>query len=136
MAITKYHIAPCGMNCHLCMAYFKKLGKLPDRQNIPCPGCRGSDKAKAKSCLTCRIKTCTKRQKNKWQYCFQCDTFPCARLKQLDKRYRTKYEMSMIANLEYIRDHGIRRFVKREQRRWTKGDKIYCVHHHKYYEAT
>ena len=72
-------------------------------------------------------------KRNSWKYCFECDTFPCARLKQLDKRYRTKYEMSMIENLEYIRDHGIRKFVKHEEKRWTKGDKIYCVHHHKYY---
>ena len=40
----------------------------------------------------------------KFRYCYECDGFPCARVKRLDKRYRTKYEMSMIENLEYIRD--------------------------------
>jgi hypothetical protein len=40
----------------------------------------------------------------KFRYCYECDEFPCARVKRLDKRYRTKYEMGMIENLEYIRD--------------------------------
>ncbi len=126
-------IAPCGMNCHLCMGYLREKGRIVNRQNIKCPGCRGSNAHKAKSCLACRIKNCPKMKQNKWKYCFQCDTFPCARLKQLDKRYRTKYEMSMIENLEYIKKNGIRKFVKHEEKRWVKGDKVYCVHHKKYY---
>jgi len=62
----------------------------------------------------------------------QCEKYPCQRLKSLDKRYRTKYGMSMISNLEYIRDHGIKKFLIREQKRWVKGGKIYCVHRHEY----
>lgn len=131
--ITRLLIAPCGMDCHLCMAYFKKIGKMPQRQNIPCLGCRSKDAGKAKSCLACRIKNCSKRIKNHGLFCFECDSFPCVRLKQLDKRYRTKYEMSMIDNLEYIRKNGIRKFLKYEEKRWVRGNKVYCVHHHKYY---
>jgi hypothetical protein len=126
MLITKQLIAPCGMDCALCLAYL--------REEKRCPGCRGDDKIKQKSCRLCRIKNCSKRQKNKWTYCFECDTFPCARLKHLDERYRTKYEMSMLANLKYIKKHGIRKFIAHEQKRWVKGDKIYCVHKHKYFK--
>jgi hypothetical protein len=126
MLIAKKLIAPCGMNCALCLAYM--------RDQKHCPGCRGDDAEKSKSCRQCRIKNCSKLLKNKWQYCWRCDSFPCGRIQHIDKRYRTKYEMSMIENLKYVRDFGIRKFLIREQKRWVKGGKIYCVHHHKYYE--
>lgn len=48
-----------------------------------------------------------------------CGKFPCRHLKQIDDRYRTKYHMSMIENLDAIRRVGIRAFVKSEQERWT-----------------
>jgi hypothetical protein len=51
-------------------------------------------------------------------------------LLHLDKRYRTRYKMSMIENLETIRDFGIRRFLLSEKAKWTcpKCDGIICVH--------
>lgn len=122
--ITRNLIAPCGMDCALCMGY--------QREKLHCPGCHGDDREKQKSCRACVIKNCTKRNQHGWQYCFECDTYPCARLKQLDKRYRTKYEMSMIENLDYIRDHGIQQFVRHEQKRWVKNGRVYCVHRHTY----
>jgi hypothetical protein len=128
MPISKKLIAPCGMNCALCLAYL--------REKNHCPGCRGDDKIKQPSCRQCSIKNCPKLLKNKWRYCFRCDTFPCARLRHLDERYRTKYEMSMLDNLEYLKQFGITKFIFHEKKRWAKGDNIYCVHHHKYYEQT
>ena len=116
-------IAPCGMNCGLCMAY--------QRDKNHCPGCRGDDAIKQVSCLNCIIKNCDKRMRElggtdevartereaKHDFCFVCDTFPCARLKALDKRYRTKYGMSMLENLEYIRERGVDAFVAQEKTR-------------------
>ena len=40
-------------------------------------------------------------------------------MQQLDKRYRTRYGMSMLENLDAIRQNGIRAFVRAEQERWT-----------------
>ena len=48
----------------------------------------------------------------------------------LDKRYRTKYDMSMLENLTTIRDSGLTAFVEKEKERWrcrTCGGTI-CVH--------
>ncbi|OGS21441.1 MAG: hypothetical protein A3J83_08500 [Elusimicrobia bacterium RIFOXYA2_FULL_40_6] len=104
-------IAVCGMNCGICMAYLRDKNK--------CPGCYMDDKSKSKSCLNCGIKKCTKRKGN---YCFSCKTYPCDRLKHLDKRYRTKYNMSMIENLQNIKELGIRKFVKDEKARWACTD--------------
>lgn len=118
-AITTNLIAPCGMNCGLCMAYLREKKK--------CDGCRGKDESKAPSCLHCIIKNCTKRKGN---YCFSCNTYPCTRLKKLDKRYRTKYHMSMLENLENIKILGIRTFINNEKIRWRCPgcNGVICVH--------
>ena len=123
--IQRKMIAPCGMNCTLCLGFLREANK--------CEGCRSGKKLGG--CNRCIIVNCEKRLKNNWQYCFKCDTYPCTRLKQLDKRYRTKYEMSMIENLDYIRDYGIKKFLAREQKRWVKGGQIYCVHKHTYFPS-
>ena len=115
-------IAPCGMNCGICMGYLREKNK--------CPGCRGTDADKRISCSRCKIKNCEFMQNTKPGFCFQCDRFPCARLKHLDKRYQTKYSMSMIENLENIRRIGIRKFLANEKVRWACpecGGAI-CVH--------
>jgi hypothetical protein len=121
-------IAPCGMNCNLCSAY------LRDKQK--CPSCRGEDVGKNKYCINCIIKNCEHLEKNNWKYCTEkCEKYPCKRLNSLDKRYRTKYNMSMIENLEYIEKHGIRKFLKNEKNRWIRGDEVFCVHQKKYYRV-
>ncbi|MBD3243737.1 MAG: DUF3795 domain-containing protein [Chitinivibrionales bacterium] len=120
--MTMAQIAPCGMNCLLCYATMREKNR--------CPGCRGDNRNKSNSCVRCRIRNCGTFEQKGVKYCFSCDHFPCARLKQLDRRYRTKYGMSMIGNLEYIREHGIRAFVRNEQARWTCSScgTTRCVH--------
>ena len=115
-------VAPCGMNCGICMAYLRKKNK--------CPGCRGTNVDKRVTCVRCKIKNCTNFRNDKAKFCFECGDFPCDRVKHLDKRYRTKYNMSMIENLENIMNFGIRKFLKNEDIRWTCfqcGGTI-CVH--------
>lgn len=51
-------------------------------------------------------------------FCYDCEKFPCTRLKNPDKRYRANYGMSMIENLSYIKDHGINKFLKNEEDKW------------------
>jgi len=121
-AIRTTLIAPCGMNCHLCSAYRR------DKQ--ACPGCRGDDDHKPQACVTCRIKNCENLVPGGIKYCFSCASFPCARLTHLDKRYRTRYGMSMLDNLESIRKFGVRYFVRTEEDRWTcpQCGAMICVH--------
>ena len=115
-------IAPCGINCRLCLAY--------GREQNPCPGCRADDTIKRKSCVNCRIKNCDKLAAGNHRYCFGCDDFPCERITHLDKRYRTKYGTSPIANLQSIQSTGIRRFVKAEDERWAcpQCGSMLCMH--------
>ena len=107
-------IAPCGMNCYLCRAY------RPDKPYVvTCAGGCRSEEGKARSCQSCIIYNCEKLAQGGFKYCFSCDTYPCKRLKNLDKRYRGRYGMSMLANLESIRENGIRQFIRTEKEKWT-----------------
>jgi hypothetical protein len=113
------------MNCRLCRAYIRDIKYIK-----ACPGCRGDDSVKSKSCVTCRIKNCEKIVQGRVRYCFSCDNFPCATLNHLDKRYRARYGMSMIDNLVNIKKFGIRHFIRNEKERWTCPEcgEIICVH--------
>ena len=119
-------IAPCGMNCKICVAFqFKEkdLNKKGFHRKY-CPGCI----PRGKNCTHMADK-CELLGKGKIRFCYECGDFPCKRLKSLDKRYRTKYHMSMIDNLEHIRKHGIDIFLKEEEKKWKCsrcGDVICC----------
>lgn len=118
-------IAPCGMNCSLCIAY--------QRGKNNCLGCNGSDDNKPKHCTVCRIKYCEEQIQTESGFCYSCPKFPCKRLKQLDTRYRTKYGMSMIQNLQIIKLQGIENFVEMEIKKWIcqKCGSLICVHREK-----
>lgn len=120
--ITIPMIAPCGMNCGICLAYLREKNR--------CGGCNSLDKNKPPYCIRCSIKNCMDLKKSRGKYCFACDAFPCKRLRQLDTRYRTRYGMSMIENLLAIKQTGIRTFVKRESERWRceRCGGVICVH--------
>lgn len=118
--ITSKLIAPCGMNCGICVAHL--------REKNQCPGCNSNSKNKPIHCTGCVIINCEHVKKH--GYCHNCKKLPCRRLKQLDKRYSTKYNMSMLENLENIKTLGIRKFVNNEKARWKcpKCKGLICVH--------
>ena len=119
-------IAPCGMNCNLCIAHL--------REKKRCLGCGAGNDNKSNSCIKCYIKNCRIMKNNSWKYCSKkCSKFPCLRLKNLDKRYKSKYMMSMLENLEIIDKKGITKFLEGERRRWIRRGKVFCVHNKRYY---
>ncbi len=119
---TSTLIAPCGINCRLCQKYV--------RNKKACPGCRGVDSSKTKTCAACRIKNCEKLREGGFKYCFRCDDFPCALINRLGKRYTANYGVSVFENLEEIQNHGIRSFVRKENKKWicSKCGEMLCMH--------
>ena len=115
-------IAPCGMNCGVCLAFLREKNK--------CPGCRGTDAGKPPTRAGCKIKNCEVFGESAAKFCFECAAFPCDKLKRLDKRYRAKYGMSMIENLGNIKSSGIGKFLKEEKARWScsRCGGTICVH--------
>lgn len=108
-------VAPCGMNCAICSGFLAHRHDVRSHGiRIPyCTGCRPRDK----KCAFLK-KTCHLLLSGEIRYCYQCSDFPCRRLEQLDKRYRTLYRMSMIENLHCIRENGIASFLARELEKW------------------
>lgn len=115
-------IAPCGMNCALCLA-FQRLKKR-------CPGCREEDPNKSHYCQMCIIRNCPTIQNNLSHFCYECENMPCKRLKLLDKRYRTKYGMSMIENLIEIKEKSMEVFLTHQVEKYTckTCGGLICVH--------
>ena len=120
--MKKELIATCGMNCGLCLHFLRAENK--------CTGCFSGRKVNGR-CIKCPIKLCKER---KGEYCFECEKFPCERIKKLDKRYREKYGMSEIENLQMIKEKGIDCFLKNEEDKWVNPKGVFCVHDKKRYK--
>jgi len=107
-------VAPCGMNCAICVSYLAMKNDLKNKgfQKKYCEGCLACSNS-------CSIKrNCMKLRKGLVRFCFECGEYPCEKLKALDKRYRNKYHMSMLENLEFIRKHGVDKFLEKEEDKW------------------
>jgi hypothetical protein len=112
-------IAPCGMNCGICSGYLamKYDVKSQGLKMGSCSGCR----PRGKNCGFL-IQRCELLGNNQVQYCYECSDFPCLRLKSIDKRYRERYHMSMIENLTYLKEYGMKKFLEREEEKWRCPD--------------
>jgi hypothetical protein len=115
-------IAPCGINCGVCIAYL--------RENNTCPGCRHITVDTSKYRLNCRIRNCEQITGASQGFCYNCTKSFCQRMKQLDKRYRTRYNTSLIGNLMDIQEKGMDIFLSTEKKKWTCAlcGKIISVH--------
>jgi len=90
------------------------------RPENTCPGCWFVDRGKSR--INCIIRNCGFLETTKSKFCYDCSKFPCHRLKQLDKRYRTKYKTSFLENLDIIKEKGIDYFLEFE------ADRRKCPH--------
>ena len=117
-------IAPCGMNCSICIGFFGYTMAGAKRKK-QCIGCKPSNK----SCDHIK-KYCEKLRKKEIDYCYESVDFPCKYIQRLDTKYRERFRMSMIANLEYIRDRGMQEFLKGQQERHKCQNcgGVICVH--------
>jgi len=113
--MEKSLIAPCGMNCNICVGYLAMKNDL-NSQGVKeryCAGCR------YKSGKLCAFqKRCELLKTGQVKYCYECDKFPCENLEPLNKRYSTNFHMSMIENHTYIKEHGMEMFLEKEAEKW------------------
>jgi hypothetical protein len=114
-------VAPCGIICELCLGFQRKKDK--------CVGCNRIGN-KPYHCTVCSIKICPEKSGNANLLCNSCPKFPCRRIKDLDKRYKTKYGESIIENLNAIRIIGIDSFIKQAEIEWKcpQCGNLLCVH--------
>jgi hypothetical protein len=101
-------IAPCGVNCGVCSGHL--------RAKKHCPGCRMDGVEKPTYCLTCKMKVCADGRGA--AYCAECASFPCARLKRLDKRYRLRYGVPLVEDARRLIAEGPEAYMQAERERW------------------
>ena len=129
--MKKELIAPCGMNCGICIGFFGYVLNGKRRKN-PCIGCRSGNK----QCDFIK-KQCEVLSKEAIEYCFECTDYPCKNLEKLDRHYREKYNMSMIKNLEFIKENGVNMFLKQQEERYKCPEcgGVICVHNGRCYDC-
>jgi len=122
IVFEKEMIAPCGMNCGSCLGYM--------RIENHCPGCRTDAEPKPTYCRACIVINCDLLKETKSYFCYECPKYPCRRLKNLDKRYKTRYNTSFFDNLAIIKEKGMDRFLAFETARRTcpQCGSTLCVH--------
>ena len=112
---TPEMIAPCGLDCSLCVQAQLEIN--------PCPGCNGPDEPnKPDFCAKyCGIVTCEKRRDNGWQHCDSCPDYPCEDVMEKEERYTSQYPLSEspMENLRIIRGEGMDAFLQKERREWS-----------------
>lgn len=131
--IDKQLIAPCGMNCAICSSYLAYKNNITRARGkiTHCKGCRPRNKQCAflkKQCIDN-----LKLLKGKVDFCYECNCFPCDRLKHLDERYQCEFGMSMIENLMNIKEKGIHAFIKNQYKKYKcpKCDGLISTHNKK-----
>jgi len=106
----RINIAPCGINCGTCKAYLRVKNK--------CSGCMTSSGPKVNHCGNCSIRHCELLEKTSSKFCYDCEIFPCRKIKHIDKRYRLRYKTGLMNNLLTIKTIGIDSYLKNEAGRW------------------
>jgi hypothetical protein len=106
-------IGVCGLDCGLCPRYYT-VG------SSKCPGCGGSDFFNKHP--SCSFITCCVKKKN-LEVCAECPEFKCSKFRS-DEEYQQVKESSsypsyrrIIANLNFIKEHGIEEFAVQQGKR-------------------
>jgi hypothetical protein len=122
VVFERYHLAPCGINCGTCRAYLRTRNK--------CSGCMSVEGSNISHCLNCSIRNCEFLSSTISKFCYECDNFPCLKIKHIDKRYYTKYKTGLIQNLRIINKTGVEAYLVNENKRWmcSSCGSALCVH--------
>ena len=122
-------IAPCGMNCSICIGFFGYT-MSGNKRKMKCIGCNPSGKI----CAHLK-KYCNKLTKKEIEYCYECNDFPCKQIQKLDDKYRKRFDYSTIDNLRYIKENGMKNFLQKQEEKYkcSKCGGVICVHNGKCY---
>jgi predicted Zn-ribbon and HTH transcriptional regulator len=58
-------------------------------------------------------------KKTSSKFCYDCNEFPCERIKNIDKRYQAKYRTSLIQNLKALSVIKMDVYLQQETIKWT-----------------
>lgn len=55
----------------------------------------------------------------KLNFCFECLEYPCKLIKNLEKSYNKRYQTSLMENSEYVKQNGLKEFMKFQKEKYT-----------------
>jgi len=126
--------APCGIYCGACRQFLLWKKDLLEERGYK-TGCRGC-RIRNKNCAFIR-RDCPTLRKNKIDFCYECEKFPCQNLKKIDAYYQKKYYVNMIKNLNKIEDIGVEKWLKEQEELYTcpncSGE--ICIHDAECYDC-
>lgn len=127
--IKKDMIAMCGMNCAPCIRHQSSSKNDPNKP--ACLGCRRQNKSCA--FIKKKCKNIKKINNGELNFCYECQSFPCAALTKLDDTYIERYDFSMIANNKDIKKNGLDKFINKQEKKYScaKCGQLICIHNHK-----
>jgi len=135
-------LAPCGIDCSRCVAYedgdvvklskelmekltnYEKMAKrmedfvpvfknydgflsvLEHFSNGKCPGCRNGEALN----MACAARTCHKEQKV--DFCFQCESYPCAK-----NKYNEMLHKKWTSNNDTMKTRGVEAFYDEQKKK-------------------
>ncbi|MBI5001247.1 MAG: DUF3795 domain-containing protein [Euryarchaeota archaeon] len=120
-------VAPCGMDCAICGAYLAGKHDVKSK-GVRMPYCKGC-RPRGKMCAFLK-KRCPTLMQGGVEFCFECGSFPCGRLRTIDKRYRERYRTSLIGNSKLLRKIGMGAFLRKQEKEWrcAKCGGTICCH--------
>lgn len=75
------------------------------------------DDGKPEHCRKCRIKDCV--HEKGLIYCYECDTFPCKQIKNLEKSYNQRYGASLVKNSLFVQKYGLAALMEQQLKKYT-----------------
>ncbi|MFX1236244.1 MAG: DUF3795 domain-containing protein [Promethearchaeota archaeon] len=104
--------APCGIFCGACRAFLLNKKDLFEVRGYKqgCIGCR----IRFKKCAFIR-RDCPALRNKEIDFCYECKSFPCNKLKKLDSTYRERHNVHLIENLKRIKKVGYKKWIKEQE---------------------
>ena len=91
-------VSLCGLNCGLCPMYIDHY----------CPGCGGGPGNQS-----CAIARCS-MQKGNYEYCFQCDKYPCEKYNGIDKYDSFVTHRNQLTDMKKIEKEGEEKYLEEQ----------------------
>lgn len=128
-------ISVCGLNCAKCDIYcaghgdkkalneivewFKKeRNEVIKPEQVRCEGCRGA--LEAHWSADCKMMLCA--TKKGLDYCFRCEEFPCAYVKEFSADGSPHHKRT-VENAKRIKEIGLEKWIEEQKR---KGQCVFC----------
>ncbi len=124
----------CGLFCGACRGYLLEKKDLFKEKGYK-KGCKGCI-TQNKNCSFIK-RDCSKLRKKEIRFCFECNSFPCSSLKQIEKMYMNKYNVSAIGNLKRNKIIGVEKWLREQKILYTcpRCEGEICVHDAECYDC-